>query len=806
VSLSSRLAAVMVVLMFLTAMAVGLLIYSHADTQSALLAIVVTVLFAVCLAVIVARSLTKPLVQMTAAVEGFARDGGLAAPTNASGEIGVLARAFERMRADVREKTDAVVKEIKGRNRLFETSLDLILITDKRGKFIQVSPSSAAILGYSPDEMIDRVGSEFIFPDDLETTRQEMRLARQGRVTRNFETRYVHKDGRVVELAWSGVWSEPEQQHFFIGRDMTERNRLEETERQAKEMLGAVIDASPIAIVCIAPDRRVMVWSRAAEQIFGFSAEETVGQPYKLVPAGNEEEFDGLFERALEGETLRDVRVVRQRKDGSLVDLSFDAAAMYDSDGVSGVAYALTDITERKKIEEQLKYLAHYDQLTGLPNRFTLQNELKELIDLSMHPDGQPTSVVLFDLDGVKDINDTIGHSVGDKMLKEVAKRLSTIAGDRARVYRLDGDEFVVTIPHCGDPRTVGQIADTMLTRLAERFEINGHVLYIGASAGIAIAPADGLQVEDVIANADLALHDARSSGGQRYRLFVPVLRAQAQARRELDSELRRAFVNHEFELYFQPQLRLSDDAVVGAEALLRWRHPIRGVLAPALFIEALAQSQIVRDAGSWILQTACEQTARWRAMGLQPVRIGVNLFPAQFHDGALQQDVEAALLKAGLSAECLELEITENIALGHDEKMLASLRALRETGVGLAFDDFGTGYASLSYLTRYPLSRIKIDRSFVQRITDDRQDAAIVRSIIVMAHNLGLKVIAEGVETAAQAEFLRAEGCEEVQGFLYAKPLPAADFEMFLRAKQLEPKIRARAMDTRAKKMFASK
>src|SRR3984893_8653897 len=286
--LSTRLAAAMVALVLLTATAVSLLIYGRIDPQSALFAVVVTVLFAVCLAAIIARSLTKSLVQMTAAVEGCARDERLTAPTNASGEIGVLARAFERMRADVREKTDALTKEITGRNRLFETSLDLILITDRRGRFIQVSPSSAAILGYSPDEMIGRVGSEFLFPDDLETTRQEMRLARRGRITRNFETRYVHKDGRVVELAWSGVWSDPEQQHFFIGRDMTERNRLEETEHQAKEMLGAVIDASPIAIFCVAPDRRVMVWSRATEQIFGFSAEEAIGQPYKLVPKGSE--------------------------------------------------------------------------------------------------------------------------------------------------------------------------------------------------------------------------------------------------------------------------------------------------------------------------------------------------------------------------------------------------------------------------------------------------------------------------------------------------------------------------------------
>ena len=290
--LSTRLTVAMVALVALTATAVELLTYGNVETQSRLLAGLVAVLFAAILAVIIARSLTKSLVQMTAAVEGFARDEKLTAPIHASGEIGVLARAFERMRADMREKTDALIKEIKGRHRLFETSLDLILITDRRGTFVEVSPSSAAILGYSPEEMIGRGGVEFLFPDDLESTRQEMRLARRGQVMRNFETRYVHKDGRVVTLAWSGVWSEPEQQHFFIGRDMTERKRLEETERQAKETLGAVIDASPVAIICIAPDRKVMVWSRAAEQVFGYTAAETIGQPYKLVPPGKEAEFD----------------------------------------------------------------------------------------------------------------------------------------------------------------------------------------------------------------------------------------------------------------------------------------------------------------------------------------------------------------------------------------------------------------------------------------------------------------------------------------------------------------------------------
>jgi diguanylate cyclase (GGDEF)-like protein len=402
--------------------------------------------------------------------------------------------------------------------------------------------------------------------------------------------------------------------------------------------------------------------------------------------------------------------------------------------------------------------------------------------------DRQALSIAMFDLDGFKDINDTLGHSTGDQLLCEVAWRMSNMAEGQARFYRLGGDEFVLTLAGCGDPRDIAQRVDTVLKQLGESFDINGHQLFIGASAGIAIA-ADDANVDTLISNADLALYDAKAAGGNVYRLFLPVLRAKAEARRELDIELRRACTEKEFVLYFQPQLRLRDGAVVGAEALLRWRHPQRGILGPGAFIEALAESPVAHELGRWILQTACEAAAKWRADGLPPVQVGVNLFPAQFRDGTLLKDVEVALLNSGLPPDALELEITENIALGQDETVLAQLRTLRGQGVNIAFDDFGTGYASLSYLARYPLTRIKIDQSFMHKITgkSNSQDTAIVRSLIVMAHNLGLQVITEGVETPDQAAFLQAEKCEEVQGFLYAKPLPVAEFEAFLKSNQAQ-------------------
>jgi len=562
--------------------------------------------------------------------------------------------------ADMQEKTEALNQEAEERRRLFETSLDLILVTDRKGIFGRVSPSSLATIGYRPDEMIGHSGAEFIYLEDLEGTRREMQLARKGRQTRNFETRYVHKSGRIVPLTWSGVWSEPEQKHFFIGRDMT----------------------------------------------------------------------------------------------------------------------------ERKAAEEQLRQLAHFDQLTGLPNRVSLYKDIDTISKERAGDPARPMTVAALDLDGFKDINDTLGHPVGDRLLQEVARRL-TSASVGNRVYRLSEDEFVLALENCGDPLVATGVMETILKHLTGQIDLDGHQLFITASVGMAIAPAHGSDVDDLLANVDLAIYDTKAAGGRSCRLYVPTLRARAKHRRELDTELRRACANQEFVLHFQPQVRSSDGAVIGAEALLRWHHPERGILAPGAFIDALCKSAVAIETGRWILMTACKTAASWRAKGLPPIRMGVNLFPAQFRNGSLLQDVEHALSESGLPPEALELEITENIALGREDGTLSPLKELRARGVGIAFDDFGTGYASLSYLTRYPLTRIKIDRSFIQKIgaQSAAEDTAIVRSIIVMGRNLGLEVIAEGVETTAQADCLKTEGCPEMQGFLFSKPLPANAFERYLRS-----------------------
>jgi diguanylate cyclase (GGDEF)-like protein/PAS domain S-box-containing protein len=657
---------------------------------------------------------------------------------------------------------------------LFEGSpLPMWVVDRNTMQFLAVNNAACSRFGYTRAEFLNLSVLDVMGEQDTPEALEVVRRNDEYESDRVWRSRRA--DGSEIDLAiyFRAVTHRGREAILTAGTDVTEQKRAEETLRQATETLSAVIYASPVAIICLSIERTVLVWSHAAEQIFEYSAAEAVGRPYKLVPEGMEAEFDKLFERAMRGETLRGVHVQRRRKDGSLLHISFAGAAMYDAQGkIRGIAYALEDITERVLAEEALSRVAHFDQLTGLPNRYSFEVDLTA--SLSREPDA-PASIALLDLDGFKEVNDTLGHGTGDDLLKEVASRCQGAAGP-AKIYRLGGDEFVAVIPKSGDPREIVESVSAMLTSIAEPFDIQGHQIFLTASAGVAIAPGHGTEPEELLANADLAHYEAKALGRSGYRFFHPALRASAETRRALDVELRRALANGEFELHYQPQVRLSDGVVVGAEALLRWQHPQRGLLAPGSFIDVLDTSPIARKVGAWVLLEACREAARWQTSE-RALRVGVNLFGAQFHDEDFVTEVERALLETGLPAEALELEITENIALKHDEAMLEPLRKLRDKGVQVAFDDFGTGYASLSYLKRYPLSRIKIDRSFVKEITSDTGDAAIVRSLVVMAHHLGLQVIAEGIETEAQATILGDQQCEEGQGYLFSRPVPAAEF-----------------------------
>lgn len=446
---------------------------------------------------------------------------------------------------------------------------------------------------------------------------------------------------------------------------------------------------------------------------------------------------------------------------------------------------ALVRASEAQRVLfEENNYIANFDLLTGLPNRHRLQRDLRSLHAEAQNPGSSALAVVVFEIDGYRDLGHTLGGAASEALIRDVAHRATILLDRSERCYRLGDGEFALIIPGFVPGRVIETVR-VLQRRLGDPFDIDCSRFFVTTSVGIAFAAAEQPD-EDLLSQASLALDDAKAAGGGIYRLYSPALRSEAQARLEIERELRRAHLKGEFVLYFQPQVRLKDDAVVGAEALLRWRHPERGVLAPASFIDALAKSPIACNVGRWVLETACKTAASWLGKGLPLVRVGVNLFPAQFRDGVVLQDVKTALLQSGLPAEALEIEITEDIALDHDTAMIEMLKTLRATGVSLAVDDFGTGYASLSYLARYPLDRIKIDKSFVAGTSEvaSRDKTAMARSIIAMAHNLKLQVIAEGVETASQAAFLRSEGCQEAQGFLYGQALEEGQFREFLAAR----------------------
>lgn len=439
---------------------------------------------------------------------------------------------------------------------------------------------------------------------------------------------------------------------------------------------------------------------------------------------------------------------------------------------VANIADAAAPVPSTQSDLQTLNRLSYYDSLTGLPNRKLLMERISAAFE-----DGQSPSIITIDLDRFKDINNTLGAKAGDALLCQIAKRLEMCLGEAASVARIGGDEFAILVTDARGPLRAAAIAKTVAGAIDDPITVDAQEVHVSGTFGLAMAPMHGANAEDLLANSGLALFQAKTEGPGRSFVYVPALRAEAAARRMYDAELRRAFERSEFVLYYQPQFRIDDGAMVGAEALLRWKHPVRDILQPAAFIPALERNALAPIVGSWVLETASAQAAEWRK-AFPGFRMGVNLFGAQFQPGDLPARISRILKQYGLPAESLELEITENIALDQADKVLSQLTAIRATGVQLAFDDFGTGYASLNVLSRYPITRIKIDKSFIQEVVDPDRDHAVVSTLIDLSHRLGLKIIAEGVETEVQKSFLAAAGCEEGQGYLFGHPVPAGVFE----------------------------
>ena len=451
------------------------------------------------------------------------------------------------------------------------------------------------------------------------------------------------------------------------------------------------------------------------------------------------------------------------------------------------------DITERKQAEKAIHRLAYYDCLTGLANRVLFKDRLSNALAYAerhhLH-----LAALFIDLDRFKVINDTLGHTVGDLLLTQVAERLSESVRQSDSVSRhadhepshalarLGGDEFTIlltTLPH---PEDAGRVARRILDSLAHPFSIDGHEIFISASIGISIYPSDGTTVEALLKNADSAMYHAKEQGRNNCQFYSSGLNAAAAERLDLESDLRRALEREEFVVYYQPKLNIHSRQILGAEALVRWKHPKRGLVPPGVFLNAAIDTGLIRPMDEWVLREACRQVKVWEQAGLPAITVSANVSNSLFHGRTLPGTVADALRDSGLNPSQLELELTESIAMRDVEASVTMLEGLRTMGVRLSIDDFGTGYSSLSYLQRFPLSRLKIDQSFVRDLLTNENNAKITRAIIAMAHSLNLSVLAEGVETDAQLARLREEGCDEVQGYLFSRPVCAADFEALLR------------------------
>ena len=449
------------------------------------------------------------------------------------------------------------------------------------------------------------------------------------------------------------------------------------------------------------------------------------------------------------------------------------------SDEVATLARTFNGLLEhlaaRQKLEAQLTHMAHHDGLTGLPNRTHFQQEMER--ELNRARRGEKLAILCVDLDHFKRVNDTLGHAVGDALLRAASDRLKECARETDIVARLGGDEFAIVQVGAEQPRGAILLAERLVAALAKPFDLEGHQLVIGASVGIALAPSDGLEAEQLMKNADMALYRAKGDGRGVFRFFEPEMDAKMQARRALELDLRKALVEQEFELYYQPIVDLASDRVSGFEALIRWNHPTQGVVPPAAFIPLAEDMGLIAPMGEWVLREACREAAAWP----DNLTVAVNLSPAQFKSKTLALAVTSALAGSGLAPNRLELEITESVLLQDNETVRSILHQLRELGVRISMDDFGTGYSSLSYLRSFPFDKIKIDQSFVRDMCDHDDSIAIVRAVAGLGKNLGMATTAEGVETSEQLGHLRKEGCTQVQGYFFSRPLPAAEVLPFL-------------------------
>jgi len=647
---------------------------------------------------------------------------------------------------------------------------EVFLRADSKGRLSSISPSVHRLLGYEPHELEGRSVAAFhAEPADWDLL--QPRLAESpGRVV-NYETRLRRRDGSLVWVSSNVLYrvdsdGQPDGVEAVL-RDISERREAEARMRTLSRALEQTADS----VIITDREGHIEYVNPAFETITGYGRLEAIGRPVSLLKSGHHTSafYQTLWRTISRGEAFRDV-MVNRRMDGSLYYEAKTITPLRDDDGnIRHYVSTGKDISERMQAEKRLFYMAHHDTLTDLPNRAFFINRLEE--KLALLPK-QQLAVLFFDLDRFKIINDSLGHELGDAVLQELAERLRALLDDSDDVARLSGDEFAVLL--MGEQlqrEQVAALARRVLETVARPYRVEDREFFLTTSIGISQAPRDGRDARSLLKQADVAMYRAKDMGRNNYQFYSAEMGDKVLHRLNMETGLRQALERDEFRLHYQPQVDLQSNRVVGVEALLRWQHPELGLVAPGEFIPLLEETRLIEEVGDWVLEQACRQGQRWREQFNQPLRMAVNLSGRQFTDPQLIKRLGRILDETGFDSQLLELELTESVIMRDDRHSVRVFNVLWDMDVRIAVDDFGTGYSSLSYLKRFPIDTLKIDRSFIRDISTDPDDAAIVQAIIAMAQTLNLHVVAEGVETEEQREFLRERGCHLVQGYLCQRP-----------------------------------
>jgi len=653
-----------------------------------------------------------------------------------------------------------------------------------------VSDGCASLLGLPAARLAGQariVYDRMIHPDDRQRVRAELyRVLIEGRPF-EVEYRLALPDGASKWVLERGAaFRDRHGRRMLEGfvEDVTDRRRAVEALANAESRFRSIFENTVEGIYQTSVEGRYISANPALARIYGYESPDELMS--SLAAAGRSLYVDATrrvdFERL-----MREVGSVTQfesqahRRDGSVIWISENARVVRATDG-RALYYEGTveDITERKRYQAELEFQATHDALTGLPNRGLLEDRLRQAIGYA-HRNGSLVAVAFIDLDRFKVINDSLGHGSGDEVLMRVSRRIRGALREIDTVARQGGDEFVVVLAEQPTVESVVAVVERIIEEVAQPVTIDGRELYVTCSVGIALYPTDGGDVTTLLRNADAAMFSAKERGRNSFQFYAPNMNALALERLAMEGSLRRATEREEFEVHYQPRVDIRSKQIVGMEALVRWRDAELGFVPPAKFIPVAEEANLINQIGEQVLRAACRQAREWVDLGFDGLSVSVNLSARQFRQGHLVSTIESALAESGLEAERLELELTESTIMGHGQEFVGMLADLKKLGVRVAIDDFGTGYSNLSYLSRFPIDSLKIDRSFVSEVATDQQHALLAKAVISLGHSLRLKVVAEGVETAEQLDFLRHHGCDEVQGYFFSKPVPPEEFTRML-------------------------